>query len=93
MRNLESIRSISLFGLSDIKCYFTWDSDYYWDRSETINRLGFISLTQGVSPAISPENPIGEIYRYTVEGPDHNLTREKEVEDWIAENSSRPCQA
>src|SRR5258708_23689515 len=85
MRNLESIRSISLFGLSDIKCYFTWASDYYWDRTETINRLGFISLTQGVSPAISPENPIGEIYRYTVEGPDHNLTREKEVEDWIAE--------
>jgi cobalt-zinc-cadmium resistance protein CzcA len=85
MRNLESIRSISLFGLSDIKCYFAWDSDYYWDNTETINRLGFINLPQGVTPAISPENPIGEIYRYTVEGPDHNLTREKEVEDWIAE--------
>ena len=47
MRNLESLRSISLFGLSDIKCYFTWDSDYYWDRTETINRLGFISLPPG----------------------------------------------
>ena len=85
MRNLESIRSISLFGLSDIKCYFAWNSDYYWDSTETINRLGFINLPQGVTPAISPENPIGEIYRYTVEGPDHNLTKEKEVEDWIAE--------
>jgi cobalt-zinc-cadmium resistance protein CzcA len=85
IRNLESIRSISLFGLSDIKCYFTWDSDYYWDRAETINRLGFINLPQGVSPAISPENPIGEIYRYTVEGPDHNLIKKKEVENWIAE--------
>jgi cobalt-zinc-cadmium resistance protein CzcA len=85
IRNLESIRSISLFGLSDIKCYFSWDSDYYWDRTETINRLGFINLPQGVTPAISPENPIGEIYRYTVEGPDHDLTKEKEVEDWIAE--------
>ena len=85
MRDLESIRSISLFGLSDIKCYFTWDSDYYWDRTETINRLGFINLPQGVTPAISPENPIGEIYRYTVQAPDHDLTQEKEVEDWIAE--------
>jgi len=85
MRNLESIRSISLFGLSDIKCYFSWDSDYYWDRTEAINRLGFINLPQGVTPVISPENPIGEIYRYTVEGSDHNLTREKEVEDWIVE--------
>jgi heavy metal efflux system protein len=24
MRNLESVRSISLFGLSDTKCYFSW---------------------------------------------------------------------
>ena len=29
MRNLESMRSISLFGLSDIRCYFDWESDYY----------------------------------------------------------------
>src|SRR5215467_9062233 len=85
IRNLESIRSISLFGLSDIKCYFAWDSDYYWDRTETINRLSFINLPQGITPAISPENPIGEIYRYTVEGPDGDLTKEKEIEDWIAE--------
>jgi cobalt-zinc-cadmium resistance protein CzcA len=85
MRNLEAIRSTSLFGLSDIKCYFSWDSDYYWDRVETINRLGFVNLPQGVSPSISPDNPIGEIYRYTIEGPDHNLTEEKEVEDWVLE--------
>src|SRR5258708_8959924 len=67
MRNLESIRSISLFGLSDIKCYFAWDSDYYWDSTETINRLGFIRLPEGVTSAISPDSPIGQIYRYTVE--------------------------
>ena len=44
MRNLEAMRSISLYGLSDIRCYFSWDSDYYWDRVETINRLSFITL-------------------------------------------------
>jgi heavy metal efflux system protein len=85
MRNLESMRSISLFGLSDVRCYFAWDSDYYQDRVETINRLGFISLPQGVTPGISPENPIGEIYRYSVESPNHDLIKEKEVEDWILE--------
>ena len=37
MVNLEAIRSISLFGLSDIKLYFSWDSDYELDRSQTIN--------------------------------------------------------
>ncbi len=85
MRDLQRMDSISLFGLSDIRCYFDWDSDYYWDRVETINRLGSISLPQGVTPGISPENPIGEIYRYTVQGPDHDLIREKEIEDWVLE--------
>src|SRR5215469_9922486 len=89
MRNLEAMRSISLYGLSDIKCYFSWESDYYWDRVETINRLSFVSLPQGITPAISPDNPIGEIYRYTVQSPDHNLLREKEVEDWILEKQIR----
>jgi cobalt-zinc-cadmium resistance protein CzcA len=89
MRDLEAMRSISLYGLSDIKCYFSWDSDYYWDRVETINRLSFTTLPQGVTRAISPDNPIGEIYRYTVKSPDHDLMREKEVEDWILEKQLR----
>ena len=89
MRNLEAMRSISLYGLSDIRCYFSWDSDYYWDRIETINRLSFLTLPQGVTPGISPENPIGEIYRYTVESPDHDLTSEKTIEDWVLEKQIR----
>src|ERR1700736_626397 len=89
MRNLERMDSISLFGLSDIRIYFSWDSDYYWDRVETINQLAFVTLPQGITPGLSPENPIGEIYRYTVESPDHDLTKEKEVEDWILEKQIR----
>jgi len=89
MRDLQAMRSISLYGLSDIRCYFSWDSDYYWDRVETINRLSFITLPQGVTPGISPDNPIGEIYRYTVESPDHDLTNEKTIEDWILEKQIR----
>ncbi len=85
IRNLEAMRTISLFGLSDVKLYFTWDSDYYWDRVETINRLGLVTLPQNLSPSISPDNPIGEIYRYIVQSPDHNLLEEKEVEDWVLE--------
>ena len=29
---LEQIRSISIFGLSDVKMYFSFDSDYFIDR-------------------------------------------------------------
>jgi len=85
IRNLEAMRTISLFGLSDVKLYFTWDSDYYWDRVETINRLSLVTLPQNLAPSISPDNPIGEIYRYIVQSPDHNLLEEKEVEDWVLE--------
>jgi cobalt-zinc-cadmium resistance protein CzcA len=82
-RNLEAMRSISLFSLSDIRCYFSWDSDYYWDHSETVNQLQFVSLPPGIAAGISPENSIGEIYRYTVESPEHDLLNEKTVNDWI----------
>lgn len=87
MRNLEAIRTISLFGLSDVKLFFSWDSDYYQDRTEVLNRLSLITLPlpPGITPGLNPDNPIGEIYRYTVQSPDHNVLEEKEVEDWILE--------
>jgi len=89
MRNLEGMRSISLFGLSDIKCYFSWESDYYADRTEVIQRLGFVELPAGITPGISPDSPVGQIYRYTVESPDHDLLGEKEVADWTLEKQMK----
>lgn len=87
MRNLEAIRTISLFGLSDVKLFFSWDSDYYQDRTDVLNRLALITLPlpTSITPGLNPDNPIGEIYRYIVQSPDHNLMEEKEVEDWILE--------
>ena len=49
MVHLDHIRSQSLFGLSDVKCYFTWDIDYKDARQEVINRLQFIQLPPGCS--------------------------------------------
>ncbi len=85
MLHLTSMESISLYGLSDLRLYFDWESDYEFDRTQTINQLQFVTLPQGIQAGLSPENPIGEIYRYTVEGPDHDLVKEKEVEDWICQ--------
>src|SRR5580658_7781619 len=85
MLHLNAMESISLYGLSDIRLYFDWDSDYEFDRTQTINQLTFVSLPQGIQAGLSPQNAIGEIYRYTVQGPNHDLIREKEVEDWICE--------
>ncbi len=85
MRNLESIRTISLFGLSDVKLFFSWDSDYFQDKTDVLNRLSLITLPlpPSITPGLNPDNPIGEIYRYTVQSPDHNVMEEKEIQDWV----------
>lgn len=89
VRHLQAIRTISIFGVSDVKLYFDWESDYYWDRTETLNRLGLIQMPPGVQPAINPDNPIGEVVRYTVKTPDHDLYKEKEIQDWILRQQIR----
>jgi heavy metal efflux system protein len=70
---LDTIRSISIFGLSDVKLYFDFDSDYFRDRQEALNRLQTLTLPQNLQPQLSPWSPIGEIYRYRLEGPQYKM--------------------
>src|SRR5712664_924392 len=85
MPGLDHIRSISLFGLSDIKCYFRYDTDYNFDRQEVLNRLQMVSLPPGAQPTLSPSSAIGEIYRYRLAGDRYSLMDLKVVQDWILE--------
>ncbi|MGB7308671.1 MAG: CusA/CzcA family heavy metal efflux RND transporter [Candidatus Acidiferrales bacterium] len=80
---LTYVRSISIFGLSDVKLYFSYDSDYFWDRQEVLNRLQLATLPSNVSPQLSPESPIGEIYRYQLVGPGYSLNELKATQDWF----------
>src|SRR5208282_6157374 len=50
MPGLDHIRSQSLFGLADVKCYFKWGTDYDAARQEVINRLQFITLPSNAQP-------------------------------------------
>src|SRR6201996_2254684 len=81
--HLEQIRSISIFGLSDVKMYFTFDSDYFVDRQEALNRLQQVNLPNQLQPQLSPESPIGEIYRYQLTGPGYSLNDLKATQDWL----------
>ena len=47
MLHLTSMESISLYGLSDIRLYFDWDSDYEFDRIQTINQLSLCHAAAG----------------------------------------------
>jgi cobalt-zinc-cadmium resistance protein CzcA len=89
MPGLESLRSISLFGLSDVKCYFRWGTEYKDARQETINRLQFVQLPNGLTAQLSPWNAIGEVFRYVVRGKDYDLMDMKTAEDWTLERQWR----
>src|ERR1700751_1574202 len=53
MPRLDYVRSISIFGLSDVKLYFDFNSDYFHDRQEVLNRLQTVTLPNGVQPQLS----------------------------------------
>jgi heavy metal efflux system protein len=89
MIDLEHIRSQSLFGLSDVKCYFSWNPEYHTAQQRVVNRLQFIQLPAGVQPQLSPWSAIGEIFRYTVKGPGYSLAELKTAEDFILERQFR----
>jgi cobalt-zinc-cadmium resistance protein CzcA len=80
---LDAVRSISIFGLSDVKLYFSFDSDYFRDRQEVLNRLQTISLPNNLQPQLSPWSPIGEIYRYELTGPGYSLNDLTATQDWL----------
>jgi heavy metal efflux system protein len=80
---LDQIRSISIFGLSDVKMYFTFNSDYFIDRQEALNRLQQVTLPNNLQPQLSPESPVGEIYRYQLTGPGYSLNELKATQDWL----------
>ena len=80
---LQYVRSTSLFGLSDVKLYFDFDSDYFRDRQEVLNRLQTVTLPQNLQPQLSPWSAIGEIYRYQLEGKGYSLNEIKATQDWF----------
>ncbi len=85
MPGLDHIRSQSLFGLTDVKCYFKWGVDYAAARQEVLNRLQMIQLPDGVSAQLSPWNAIGEVFRYELRGDGYSKRDLKSAEDWILE--------
>jgi cobalt-zinc-cadmium resistance protein CzcA len=85
--NVQAIRTISLFGLSDVRVQFTYAFGYEQAEQWVINRLAQIApLPNGAQPQISPTSPIGEIFRYRVVGPpNYSVTDLKTLEDWVLE--------
>jgi cobalt-zinc-cadmium resistance protein CzcA len=84
------MRSISLYGLSDIKLTFEDNVDDYFARQLIFERMGQAQLPSGVTPSLAPLfSPSGLVYRYVLESPDRSPQELKTIEDWVLERAYR----
>ena len=89
--NLTSIRTISLYGLSDVKLQFSFVFTYDQALQQVLNRLAQIPpLPNNAQPQISPVSPVGEIYRYRLVGPPgYSVLDLKTLQDWMLQRRFR----
>lgn len=84
---VETVRSRTIFGLSLVQMIFEEGTEAYWARQRVTEKLGDISLPEGVDPQLGPlATAYGEIYRYElVSDPDrvHDLIEMRTINDWV----------
>src|SRR5580700_5738276 len=86
--NLKVMRSISLYGLSDVILTFEDSTDAYFARQVVFERLSDATLPTGVTPSMAPLfSPSGLVYRYVIESPDRSPMELHTYEAWIIERA------
>jgi cobalt-zinc-cadmium resistance protein CzcA len=88
--NVTFLRSISNFGVSNIRTVFGDGTDNYWARQQVQERIGQAELPPDAKPQLGPlSSVIGEIYRYTLESETMPLYELKALQDWTLEREFR----
>lgn len=78
------MRSISLYGLSDVIMSFENRTDKYFARQQVYQRITDLTLPTGVTPSVAPLfSPSGLIYRYVLQSPDRTPMELKTLDDWV----------
>ncbi len=81
---LQVIRSISLYGLSDVRLTFDDGTDNYFARQQAFERLPDAQLPEGITPSVQPLfSPSGLVYRYVLDSPDRSPMELKNINDWV----------
>ena len=84
------MRSISLYGLSDVILTFDDKTEDYFARQIVFQRIAQATLPAGVTPSMAPLfSPSGLVYRYVLESPDRSPQELKTFEDWVVERAYR----
>ncbi|HKE00759.1 MAG TPA: CusA/CzcA family heavy metal efflux RND transporter, partial [Planctomycetota bacterium] len=81
--NLARLRSISLFGLSFVTATFEDRAEIATARQQVLERIAQAELPDGVRPELGPlATPIGEVYRYSLEGEGADPMALRTLQDW-----------
>jgi heavy metal efflux system protein len=81
---LDVVRSISLYGLSDVRLVFKDGTDSYFARERVFEKLRDVDVPDGVSPDVAPLfSPSGLVYRYVLQSADRSPMDLKTIQDWV----------
>ena len=81
---MTRLRSLSLFGLSNVTMTFEDGTDGLQARQIALERLRDAELPEGVTPELAPyATPIGEVYRYNLEGASGDPMKLRTLQDWV----------
>ena len=84
--HISVVRSISLYGLSDVILTYEDGTDIYFARQRVYERIADLSLPSGVTPSVAPMfSPSGLIYRYVMQSSDRTPMELKTIDDWVVE--------
>ena len=84
MPGMHVMRSNSTFGLSMITIVFEDGVDDYFARQRIQERLNGVELPYDAIPELDPlTSPIGEVYRYIIEGDGYSLRELTDIQNFI----------
>jgi cobalt-zinc-cadmium resistance protein CzcA len=82
--HLENMRSLSMFGLSDVILRFKDGTNWDTARQDVSIALQGISLPPGVAWGLAPpSNALGTVFRYTIDAPKLDLIQKRALQDWV----------
>ena len=84
VERVKVVRSISLYGLSDVRITFLDGTDPYFARQRVLEHLPNVPLPPGVTASLQPlSSPSGLVYRYVVQSPDRSPMELKVINTWL----------